>query len=84
MKSVIEAVGSEFTRIRIGIGAKPHDWVLADYVLSHFSKSEFQSMVDGVTMATDAIETIIKDGIIIAMGKFNKKQTGELDAIQPD
>jgi PTH1 family peptidyl-tRNA hydrolase len=33
-----------FKRIRIGIGARPSEWVLADWVLSKFSKEELKTL----------------------------------------
>ncbi len=64
----------EFNRIKVGIGEKPKNWDLADYVLSRFSKDETDLMVQGVTKATDAVETILKEGMTQAMNKFNPVQ----------
>ena len=39
IKSILAHIGTqEFARIKIGVGAKPEGWDLADYVLGHFSK----------------------------------------------
>jgi len=64
---------TEFDRVRIGIGAKPQGWDLADYVLSRFRKSEFDDMVYGVTRAGDAVEMILREGMAAAMNKFNPR-----------
>ena len=63
----------EFTRIRIGVGDKPPGWTLSDYVLSRFLKEEFDDMIKGITSAGDAVEIILKEGVINAMNKFNKR-----------
>ena len=64
----------DFDRIRIGVGDKPPQMNLADYVLSRFFKEEWQDMIAGVTYATDAIEAILAEDTIAAMNKFNRKK----------
>ena len=63
----------EFPRVRIGIGNKPENWDLADYVLSRFHKSEWDGMIQGVTKAGDAVGFILKEGTPAAMNEFNRK-----------
>jgi PTH1 family peptidyl-tRNA hydrolase len=74
MKNIIYHLETtEFDRIRIGVGAKPPGWDLADYVLSRFKKEEFDKMVDGITRAGDAVNTIMREGTTMAMNVFNPK-----------
>ena len=41
IKNIIACLGTQiFPRIRVGVGAKPSKYDLADYVLGHFSKAE--------------------------------------------
>ena len=41
IKNIIAHLGTDvFLRIKVGIGAKPNGWDLADYVLSKFSKDD--------------------------------------------
>jgi len=63
----------EFPRVRIGINPKPEGWDLADYVLSRFKKSEWDAMIQGVTKAGDAVQTILSEGTVSAMNVFNKQ-----------
>ncbi|MCL2362566.1 MAG: aminoacyl-tRNA hydrolase [Defluviitaleaceae bacterium] len=63
----------EFPRVRIGIGEKPESWDLADYVLSRFPKKEWDAMIQGVTKAGDAVELILKQGILTAMNEYNRR-----------
>ena len=63
----------EFPRVRIGIGEKPENWDLADYVLSRFPKAEWEAMIQGVTKAGDAVGFILKEGTAAAMNEFNRK-----------
>jgi PTH1 family peptidyl-tRNA hydrolase len=77
MKSIIENLKTdEFTRVRIGIGAKPDGWDLKDYVLSRFGNGEWEDMINGITQAGDAVQLCVKDGVVAAMNKFNKRVTG--------
>lgn len=72
MKSIIAHVGSEeFDRVRVGIGHKPPEFDLADYVLSRFGKDELPLIRDAVDNAADAMEVIIRSGIEAAMNKYN-------------
>lgn len=46
MKSIIARLGSsDFARLRVGVGAKPSGWNLADHVLGKFSEGD-RSLVD--------------------------------------
>ena len=74
MKDIIAKLKTDtFTRIRIGIDPKPAGWDLADYVLSGFKKEEYETMIEGVTKAGDAVIKILKEGTKPAMNKYNKK-----------
>ena len=74
MKSVMAMVGEDgIVRIKVGVSKKPQDWNLADWVLSKFKVEEISDLKQGVCLASDALSLIIKDGVDIAMNKFNKK-----------
>lgn len=74
IKSIISHLGTqEFMRIKFGVGDKPKGWDLADYVLGRFSNQEEDIVRDGLKRASDAVKTIITDGINEAMNKYNKK-----------
>jgi PTH1 family peptidyl-tRNA hydrolase len=75
IKNIISHLGTDkFIRIKVGVGSKPPGWDLADYVLSRFSKSEMESIVESVGQASDAVELILKDGVSTAMNKYNVKK----------
>ena len=68
-------VGSEkFIRIRVGVGAKPKDWDLADFVLGHFSDSDRKLVDEGINDAAEAVEMILSEGVDAAMNKYNRKK----------
>src|SRR5699024_11909414 len=49
MKNIIAHLGTEkFPRIRVGIGAKPPEWDLADYVLAPFGREAGKLVSDAV------------------------------------
>ena len=71
LKSVIEHVGAEFPRLRIGVERGDRRWDLADRVLARFPAGE-REVVDGaIGRAADAAETFVADGIEAAMNRFN-------------
>jgi len=65
----------EFPRIRIGVGEKPPSWTLSDYVLSRFLREEWDDMIKGITKAGDAVEQILKEGVVLTMNKYNKRMS---------
>lgn len=74
IKSIIAHLGTTvFPRIKVGVGEKPKNYDLADYVLGHFSKQERELMEEGYEHASDAIEQIVQGEIEAAMNVFNKK-----------
>ena len=78
IKSIIQHLGtSNFQRIKVGVGEKPKEYDLADYVLGHFSKEEKETMKEGYQRAIEAIELILQGEIEAAMNAFNKKVVKE-------
>lgn len=68
-------LGTEkFIRIRVGVGAKPKDWDLADFVLGHFSDSDRKLADEGINDAAEAVEMILSEGVDAAMNKYNRKK----------
>lgn len=71
MKSIIyEIQVDQFPRVRIGVG-KPQHGNLADFVLGKFTKEDRPFVDESIERATKAVEAIIKDGIDIAMNRYN-------------
>lgn len=74
LKSIIRHLGSEnFQRIRVGVGEKPREYDLADYVLGHFSGEEKKLMEDGTAKAVCAAEIMLTGDTDRAMNEFNRK-----------
>ncbi len=78
MKSLIlHLKRDDFTRIKLGIGRKPPEWDLADFVLSRFSQEERKEVDKMVIKAAEAIGSILEYGIDTAMNSFNIKNTAQ-------
>lgn len=75
MRSILGQVGApQFPRIRVGVGAKPEGWDLADWVLSRYAVREEQdAMAEAFNRAADCVEMWLKKGIDEAMQHFNQK-----------
>lgn len=72
MRSIIDRLRKDdFPRVRIGIGAPPAGWDLADYVLSKFFESEKEIALQSMKKSADAAEAIIQMGAPEAMNRFN-------------
>ena len=69
MKSLIEHIGSEFPRVRIGIGKPTVTGV--DHVLSHFDRDEIEPIREAIQRAADACEAIVERGVENAMNLIN-------------
>ncbi len=67
LKNIIYLTGhDDFSRIRIGVGKKPHpDYDLAKWVLSRFSQDEIKTVCDTAEKAADA-------ALMIALGETDK------------
>ena len=78
IKSIIAQLGTQnFYRIKVGVGAKPRGWDLADYVLGRFSSDERIAVDKAICDAADAVEMILRDGIESAMNHYNRKNKQE-------
>ena len=75
MKNIIAHLGTQvFPRIRVGVGAKPKDWDLADYVLGRFAGEELTTIEQGREDACRAVELMIGQGVEAAMNQLNVKK----------
>ena len=75
LKNIIMHLGhDEFIRVRMGVGEKPPQMDLADYVLGHFSAQEREVMNESARTAVLAIETMMVEGPDAAMNKYNVRK----------
>lgn len=81
IKSIIAQLGTQnFQRIRIGVGEKPKNWDLADYVLGTFGKEDRPLVEEALGNAAEAAAMIIQGKIDEAMNRFNRTK----EAPKPD
>jgi len=74
IRSLASSLGDPgFARVRVGVGRPGAGRDAADYVLEDFSRAEAKDLPDLRTLAADAVEAIVKQGLPAAMNRFNGK-----------
>ncbi len=71
LKSMTKAMGSDYHRVRFGIGRPPGRMQVADFVLKDFSASERKELDYFVDRAADAVECLVIEGLERAQGTYN-------------
>ncbi len=72
IKSIISKINTEeFPRVRIGTGIPDDKSKMIDYVINKVSDKEYEELEVGIQKAEEAIYEILKNGIDVAMNKFN-------------
>ena len=75
LKNIIKMLGHDtFIRVRMGVGEKPKNFDLADYVLGHFPAEVRSIMDEAAKTAAEAIRMIITENADAAMNHFNSKK----------
>ena len=75
IKDIIAHLGTqEFQRIRIGVGEKPKDYDLADYVLGRFTAEDRKKVEEAMEQAADAVSLMVQERTDEAMNLYNKKK----------
>lgn len=74
IKSIISHLGTqEFQRIKVGIGEKPAQYDLADYVLGRFSREDSCLLEDALNRITKAVALMLTEGTDAAMNLYNQR-----------
>ena len=75
LKNIILHLGDgNFTRIRVGVGAKPSpDEDLADYVLGHPAGEDRRILEEAKKRAAEAAACILTEGVQKAMCRYNRE-----------
>lgn len=75
IKNIIAHLGTqEFQRIRIGVGEKPKEYDLADYVLGRFSEEDRKLVEEAFANAADAVRLMVQGKTDEAMNLYNRKE----------
>lgn len=72
MRSIIQHLGQEFPRMRLGIGRPPGKMPVPAYVLQPFHKDNAITVDLMLDEAARAVETFLNEGIDLAMSRHNK------------
>jgi len=80
MRSVIQHLGNDFPRLRLGIGRPPGRMDPAAYVLQDFSRDELPLVSEMLATAGQAIASFVRDGIDLTMSRFNGPVEGATQA----
>jgi PTH1 family peptidyl-tRNA hydrolase len=71
LRSIVSRLGTEFPRLRVGVGRGDARRDLADHVLSKFEPAERRQLESVITRAADAAEMFAAEGIIKVMNTYN-------------
>lgn len=72
MRSIIYQVQSDqMPRLRLGFGPKPAHMDVINYVLAKISSDQEATVTKTLDKAADAVETILRDGMTLAMSTCN-------------
>jgi len=71
LKSISAAIGSDYPRLRVGIGPLPAGISIIDFVLGRFEDSEREEVGNVIKIAADAVDFMIENGIDNAMNRYN-------------
>lgn len=73
LKSIIACIGSEdFPRVKLGIGGKPPQWDLADWVLSEFRGDDAEAFQNVLDKMPELCTLLVQDKTDEAMNRFNR------------
>lgn len=73
LESVEQAVGRDFARLRIGVGAAAVAAGLREHVLDEFDESEQTVVDETLERAADAVDCWLAEGTLAAMNRFNRR-----------
>lgn len=74
IQSIIDKIGKDFNRFKIGIGRPNKGQIAIDYVLSDFNMSERKSFCELCNLVIEIVDSFIEHGAQLTMNHYNKKQ----------
>ena len=72
LRSVSEQLGPDYCRVRCGVGHPGHKERVVGHVLGPFSRPERDELPLLIGTAADAVEAILKEGLVAAMNRYNR------------
>jgi peptidyl-tRNA hydrolase, PTH1 family len=73
LESLEAVIGTEYARLRIGVGAVEEAAVLREHVLEEFAADEQEVMQETLERAADAVECWWTEGPLATMNRFNRR-----------
>ena len=75
LRHIVQCTGTgDFPRVRVGVGAPPPEWDLADWVLSKYAdEASRKTAFDAYMLAAEAALCWAEHGIDLAMNRHNKR-----------
>ncbi|MBF6567477.1 MAG: aminoacyl-tRNA hydrolase [Candidatus Binataceae bacterium] len=73
VRSIAEKLGTEFIRIRIGIGRPPGESESKDFVLKPLSSDELRAFDSAIARAAEAVEMLMVEDLDRTMSRFNQR-----------
>ena len=73
VRSIAEAVGKEFVRVRVGIGHPEGERDDVDWVLSTYGRDETRAAEEVFARAAEAVRSVMTDGLERAMNRYNQR-----------
>ena len=80
LRSLVDAVGEGFPRLRVGIRGEATWYDLADYVTAPFSREEEPLARDAAKAAADCVEMALRVGLGRAATRYNRAPVVEPEA----
>lgn len=71
VRDIIDRIGPDFARLKVGIGRPPSRWTVENWVLSRFADDEADLLARTIDAATDGLETLLRDGPEAAAARIN-------------
>lgn len=71
LKSIIAHIGTDFPRLRVGIGPQPEKVAIVDYVLGTFNQAEEQILKKVIPTTLDALKMFTVESIEAVMNRYN-------------
>lgn len=73
VSSLVDSLGTrDFARLRFGLGRPPFGSDVTGFVLGRFTAEEESLLAEPIARACDAAETLFRDGVVVAMDRFNR------------
>ena len=76
VRDIIERLGPDFTRLKVGISRPPEGWTPERWVLSRFASDERTVLERVLVAAADAVEILLERGPEAAMNAVNGVDLG--------